>query len=71
MVQLSASFFCGVVGYKPSHGLISRTGALMLSRPLDTVGVFGKTVKDVALIGDTLAYFDASDDDMSLGVQIY
>lgn len=57
--------FCGVVGYKPSHGLISRTGALMLSRPLDTVGVFGKTVKDVALIGDTLAYFDASDDDMS------
>ncbi|MBC25706.1 MAG: amidase [Rhodospirillaceae bacterium] len=57
--------FCGVVGYKPSHGLISRSGSLILSSPLDTVGVFGKTVTDVALIGDALAFFDSSDNCMS------
>src|SRR5690606_1143099 len=32
--------FCGVYGYKPSHGLISRRGVLGLSRALDHVGVF-------------------------------
>ena len=42
--------YCGVVGYKPSYGLISRNGVLKVSDKLDTMGVFGKTVKDVALI---------------------
>src|SRR5262245_55650103 len=32
--------FCGVVGFKPTHGLIPRSGALLLSRALDHVGVF-------------------------------
>src|SRR5262245_24672672 len=32
--------FCGVVGFKPTHGLIPRSGALMLSRTLDHVGLF-------------------------------
>ena len=40
--------YCGVVGYKPSFGLISRTGILKQSLKLDQVGVFGKTVEDVA-----------------------
>ena len=35
--------FCGVVGFKPSHGLIPRTGALLLSRTLDHVGVFARS----------------------------
>ena len=39
--------YCGVVGYKPSYGLISRSGVLKTSDKLDTMGVFGKTVKDV------------------------
>jgi len=56
--------FCGTVGFKPSHGRISRTGALLLSRALDTVGVFGRTIADVALIGDALAHYDAQDPDM-------
>jgi len=56
--------FCGTVGFKPTHGRISRHGALMLSRTLDTVGVFGRTVEDVALIGDALSHFDAADPDM-------
>ncbi len=56
--------FCGIVGYKPSHGLISRHGALGLSRPLDTVGVFGRTVEDAALLAETLMVYDERDPDM-------
>ena len=46
--------YCGVVGYKPSYGLISRSGVLKCSDKLDTMGVFGKTVKDVALLAKSL-----------------
>jgi Asp-tRNA(Asn)/Glu-tRNA(Gln) amidotransferase A subunit family amidase len=56
--------FCGVYGYKPTHGLISRHGVLVLSRILDHVGVFGRCVADVALIGEVLMNFDAQDRDM-------
>ena len=42
--------FCGVYGCKPTHGLISRAGALMLSRPLDHVGVFARSLADTALL---------------------
>jgi len=55
--------YCGVVGFKPSHGLIPRSGALMLSRTLDHVGIFARTVDDVALLAETLAGFDAEDPD--------
>ena len=55
--------FCGVVGFKPTHGLISRAGALMLSRTLDHVGVFARSVEDAALLAETLAGYDADDPD--------
>ena len=55
--------FCGVVGFKPTHGLISRSGALMLSRTLDHVGLFARSVEDVALLAETLAGFDEEDPD--------
>jgi Asp-tRNA(Asn)/Glu-tRNA(Gln) amidotransferase A subunit family amidase len=55
--------FCGVVGYKPTHGLIPRSGALLLSRALDHVGVFARSVEDVALLAQELAGFDAEDPD--------
>ena len=42
--------FCGVVGFKPSFGLIPRSGVLRTSRRLDTVGAFGRTIEDVALL---------------------
>ncbi len=41
--------FCGVVGYKPSFGLINRAGVKALSDPLDTIGFFARSVDDVAL----------------------
>ncbi len=50
--------FCGVYGYKPSHGLIPRTGILAQSRPLDTVGVMALTLEDMALLAEPLMAFD-------------
>ena len=55
--------FCGVVGFKPTHGLLPRTGALLLSRTLDHVGVFGRSVEDVALLAELLVGFDEEDPD--------
>ena len=55
--------FCGVVGFKPTHGLIPRTGALMLSRALDHVGVFARSVEDAALLAEVLAGHDDEDPD--------
>ena len=40
--------FCGVVGYKPSYGSIPRTGVLALSGALDQMGIYGRSVEDVA-----------------------
>ena len=53
--------YCGVYGIKPSHGLISRSRALTLSRALDHVGVFGRSLADAALILEVLAGYDAED----------
>jgi Asp-tRNA(Asn)/Glu-tRNA(Gln) amidotransferase A subunit family amidase len=55
--------FCGVFGVKPSHGLISRAGALTLSRKLDHVGAFARSIEDLALILDVMAGQDAADPD--------
>ena len=41
--------FCGVVGFKPTFGLVPRTGVKVQSETLDTVGVFTRTVDDAAL----------------------
>jgi Asp-tRNA(Asn)/Glu-tRNA(Gln) amidotransferase A subunit family amidase len=56
--------FCGVVGYKPTHGLISRRGVLSLSRTLDHIGVFAGSVADAALLAEILMTYDSSDADM-------
>ena len=53
--------YCGVVGYKPSYGLISRNGVLRTSYYLDHMGVFGKTVEDVALLAKVLIKKDSYD----------
>ncbi len=55
--------FCGVFGYKPTHGLISRRGVLTLSRPLDTLGVFARDLDDLALLAEAIMGFDAGDPD--------
>src|SRR6185312_17523351 len=55
--------FCGVYGVKPTHGTISRANTMVLSRALDHVGVFARSLADCALILDALAGYDAEDPD--------
>jgi Asp-tRNA(Asn)/Glu-tRNA(Gln) amidotransferase A subunit family amidase len=47
--------FCGVVGYKPTAGLISLAGIHPFSSSLDQVGVFTRSVPDAALLASVLA----------------
>jgi Asp-tRNA(Asn)/Glu-tRNA(Gln) amidotransferase A subunit family amidase len=54
--------FCGVVGYKPSLGAISRTGIHPFSATLDTVGVFARSVADAAWFGACLMGPDPRDE---------
>lgn len=53
--------FCGVVGLKPSFGMIPRTGILTQSPSLDTVGVFARSVADCALLAEAIAGHDPAD----------
>ncbi len=55
--------YCGVVGYKPSFGLISRHGVLKQSRPLDQIGVIARSVEDAALLAEQLIGYDENDPD--------
>jgi Asp-tRNA(Asn)/Glu-tRNA(Gln) amidotransferase A subunit family amidase len=55
--------FCGVFAIKPSHGLVSRGGVLSLSRTLDHMGPFARSVEDLALTLDVIAGYDAADPD--------
>ena len=55
--------FCGVYGFKPTHGLITRHGVLKLSRALDHVGVFARTLEDIALACELLVGGDERDPD--------
>ena len=58
--------YCGVVGYKPTKGLISRHLVLQISRALDQVGVFANSIEDAALISEQLIGHDKQDPDTSL-----
>lgn len=62
--------YCGVYGFKPTHGLISRRGVLKLSRSLDHVGVFARSIEDIALVTEALAGFDEEDPDTRLRARI-
>jgi Asp-tRNA(Asn)/Glu-tRNA(Gln) amidotransferase A subunit family amidase len=53
--------YCGVIGFKPTHGLISRHGALALSRTLDHVGLFANSVEDIALFAEQIVGYDEND----------
>lgn len=52
--------FCGVIGYKPTFGLVNRAGLKFLSESLDTIGVLTRTVPDAALIIEELAGLPAT-----------
>src|SRR5882762_1637551 len=55
--------YCGVYGFKPTHGLISRRGMFQLSRTLDHVGLFARDIDDLAVLLEQLVGFDERDPD--------
>ncbi|MFH1721233.1 MAG: Asp-tRNA(Asn)/Glu-tRNA(Gln) amidotransferase subunit GatA [Candidatus Altiarchaeota archaeon] len=52
---------CGVVGYKPTYGLVSRYGLIDLAMSLDQIGPLAKTVEDAALLLEVIAGPDNKD----------
>lgn len=59
-IRLPASF-CGAVGYKPTYGLVSRSGVVAMASSTDVIGPLTKTVEDAALVLDVMAGRDALD----------
>src|SRR5262249_2299342 len=47
--------FCGVTGFKPTYGRVSRSNTMPLSFSLDTIGALARTAEDWALIGSLLS----------------
>lgn len=54
--------FCGVVGYKPTYGLVSRYGLVSYANSIEQIGPLTRTVRDAALILDVISGPDENDD---------
>ncbi len=63
-IRLPAAY-CGVVGLKPTHGLISADGVIPLAPSYDHVGPIARTVQDAEIVLRTITDFAASDADAS------
>ena len=53
--------YCGVIGYKPTYGLISRHGVMKQSNILDHVGVFSRSIEDLAFVTKEIIKKDPQD----------
>jgi Asp-tRNA(Asn)/Glu-tRNA(Gln) amidotransferase A subunit family amidase len=58
---LRPAAYCGIVGFKATHGRVSTTGVVALAWSFDTVGILCRSVADVALGVDVLSGYDAQD----------
>ncbi|EAW37510.1 Asp-tRNA(Asn)/Glu-tRNA(Gln) amidotransferase subunit GatA [Lyngbya sp. PCC 8106] len=61
--------FCGIVGLKPTYGLVSRYGLVAYASSLDQIGPLARTVEDAAILLQAIAGYDTKDA-TSLNVQI-
>ncbi|ESA38912.1 glutamyl-trna and or aspartyl-trna a subunit [Leptolyngbya sp. Heron Island J] len=61
--------YCGVVGMKPTYGLVSRFGLVAFASSLDQIGPFSRTVEDAAILLGAIAGYDTKDS-TSLNVKI-
>lgn len=59
-IRLPASF-TGSVGYKPTYGLVSRSGVVAMASSTDVIGPLTRTVEDAALVLDVMAGIDPLD----------
>ena len=59
--------FNGVYGFKPTLGLIPRSGVLLQSHSLDTVGVYSRSLQDLAVVTDCMSMPDPNDPESYLG----
>lgn len=55
------SALCGIVGFKPTYGRVSRYGCIPFSWSLDHIGPMARSVKDSAILFDAITGFDAKD----------